>query len=154
LRRRRTLPRSRPWAPSAFANLASLAADRAALLFSCFRELGENPFFNEVGALLPPSTRPADPYAPGPFAFADRDHVASILTDGGWEQIAFEPFDFAMIAGAGDDPVEDAVAFFQKIGPAAAVLREMGQGAREDVLDGIREIATANCRDGVVALRA
>jgi SAM-dependent methyltransferase len=140
--------------PAAFTNFASIAADGAGLLFSCFRARAENPFFSEIGALLPPPAEASDPYAPGPFAFADREHVTAILTDGGWEQVAFEPVDFAMIAGAGDDPVGDAVDFFQRIGPAAAALREMGEGPRGDTLAGIREIARAHCRDGVVALRA
>ncbi len=140
--------------PAAFANLASFAADRAALLFSCFRNPSENPFFTEIGALLPPPVQAPDPYAPGPFAFADRDHVSAILTDAGWEQIAFEPFDFAMIAGAGDDPVEDALGYFKRIGPAAAAMRTMDEPAREETLAGIRAVAEANCRDGVVALRA
>jgi len=103
---------------------------------------------------LPKPVTPPDPYAPGPFAFADRDHVCAILTDAGWEQVAFEPFDFAMIAGAGDDPIEDALAYFSRIGPAAAAMREMDDGARNRTLVGIRKIAEDNCRDGLVALRA
>ena len=90
--------------PAAFANLASFAAEHAGLLFSCFRGRSENPVFTEVGSLLPAPPEPADPYAAGPFAFAERDHVSAILTNGGWTNIAFEPFDFAMVTGAGDDP--------------------------------------------------
>ena len=138
----------------AFTNLASLAADGAALLFSCFRDRAENPFFTSVGALVPRAAEVADPYAPGPFAFAERDHVTAILNDAGWEQIAFEPFDFAMVAGAGDDPMEDAVEYFQRIGPAAAALRELTDGERAQTLAAIADLARENCRDGVVALRA
>lgn len=140
--------------PAAFTNLANVAADNAALLFSCFRSLSENPFFNEIGAMLPPSAVAPDPYAPGPFAFADRDHVSAILEDGGWRQVSFEPFDFAMIAGAGDDPVEDAMGYFSRIGPAAATLREMDEQGREATLAAIRRVAQDKCRDGLVALRA
>lgn len=140
--------------PSAFANLASFAADGAALLFSCFRDPGENPFFTEISSVIPPPAEAPDPYAPGPFAFADPDHVTAILADGGWDQIAFEPFDFAMIAGAGDDPVEDAMAYFQRIGPGAAAMRQMDEDARDRTLGAIRRIVKDNCRDGVVALRA
>lgn len=140
--------------PAAFTNLAGLAADGAALLFSCFRGRDENPFFSEIGSLLPVPVEPGDPYAPGPFAFAERDHVRAILTDGGWTDVAFEPFDFAMIAGAGEDPVEDAVGFFQRIGPAAAAIRQMDEGPRNDTLAAIRQVAEAHCREGVVALRA
>ena len=41
--------------PAAFANLAALAARGANLLFSCFRDRAENPFFTEIGRLLPAS---------------------------------------------------------------------------------------------------
>jgi SAM-dependent methyltransferase len=140
--------------PAAFTHLASLAADGAALLFSCFRERAENPFFTEIGALLPAPTEAPDPYAPGPFAFAERDHVRVILIDGGWTDLTFEPFDFAMVVGAGDDPVEDAVGYFKRIGPAAAAMRQMDEGPRDDTLAAIRRVASAHCHHGVVALRA
>jgi SAM-dependent methyltransferase len=140
--------------PAAFANLASFAADGAALLFSCFRDRAENPFFTEIGSLLPPPPEPPDPYAAGPFAFAEREHVAAILGDGGWRDIAFEPVDFAMIAGVGDDPVENAMGYFTRIGPAAAAIREMDDTARGETLAAIRGVVEANCCDGVVALRA
>ena len=140
--------------PAAFANLASFTADGAALLFSCFRDRAENPFFTEIGALIPPAEEAPDPYAPGPFAFAERDHVTAILADGGWRDIAFEPFDFAMIAGAGEDPIEDAMAYFQRIGPAAAAMRAMDEPQRGKTLEALRRVVTENCRDGVVALRA
>jgi len=140
--------------PAAFTNLAAIAAAGANLLFSCFRDRPENPFFTEIGKLLPAPAEAPDPRAPGPFAFADRDHVTAILTAGGWIAPEFEPFDFAMIAGAGEDPVEDAMAYFQTIGPAAVALREMGEADRDRALEAIREVVVANCRDGVVALRA
>jgi SAM-dependent methyltransferase len=140
--------------PAAFANLASFAGEGAGLLFSCFRDRAENPFFTEIGALLPPARDPADPYAPGPFAFAERGHVESVLAEGGWIEIAFEPFDFAMIAGAGNDPVDDALGYFQRIGPAAAALRELDEADRKRMLGGLREVVIEHCRDGVVALRA
>jgi SAM-dependent methyltransferase len=140
--------------PAAFANLAALAAPGANLLFSCFRDRAENPFFTEIGKLLPPPSEAPDPHAPGPFAFAERDHVTAVLTAGGWSAPAFEAFDFAMVAGAGEDPVEDAMTYFQTIGPAAVALREMPEGERRSVLEAMREVAFANCSDGVVALRA
>lgn len=140
--------------PAAFANLASSAADGAALMFSCFRDRSENLFFTEIGALLPAPAEPPDPYAPGPFAFAEREHVAAILSDAGWRDITFEPFDFAMIAGAGEDPVGDAMGYFSRIGPAAAALREMDDAARGETLAAIRQVVEHNHRDGLVAMRA
>lgn len=139
---------------AAFTNLGKQANTPASLLFSCFRAVQDNPFFTEIMRLLPVSPPPADPDAPGPFAFADQDRVIPILRAGGWEKIAFEPFDFAMIAGAGNDPVEEAVSYFSLIGPAARVAAEMDRAARERFFGRVRDLATRNCREGIVSLPA
>ena len=140
--------------PSAFANLAGATVDDGQLLFSCFRDRRENPFFTEIARLLPEPPEAPDPHAPGPFAFADADRVKAILAEGGWTDIEFERFDFAMIAGAGEDPVEDALHYFATIGPAAAAAREMELSQRERFYDRVRHMAADNERDGIVSLRA
>jgi SAM-dependent methyltransferase len=138
----------------AFEHLAEIAAPGAGLMFSCFRAPAENPFFTEVGKLLPDAGPPADPRAPGPFAFADRGHVEDLLGRAGWCEIAFEPFDLAMITGAGVDPVEDALGYFARIGPAARAASEMEPDEREALFHGIRAVAARHVHHGVVALRA
>ncbi len=139
---------------AAFGHLCGVSAPNAGLMFSCFRAVGENPFFSEVGRLLPGSEPPTDPHAPGPFAFADRQRVEGVLSDAGWREIDFEPYDFAMIAGAGDDPVEDAVGYFSTIGPAARAASEMDADERERFLARVRELAARNRHEGIVSLRA
>ena len=140
--------------PSAFANLAGAAVGHGRLLFSCFRERRENPFFTEIARLLPEPAETADPAAPGPFAFADADRTRAVLMEGGWTGIEFERFDFAMIAGAGEDPVEDALQYFATIGPAAAAARDMDPSSRERFYDRVRQLAADNESDGIVSLRA
>jgi SAM-dependent methyltransferase len=137
----------------AFAHLARIAAPSAGLLFSCVRAREENPVFSEIGRLLP-ATPPADPHEPGPFAFADRERVERILADAGWAAVRFEPFDFAMVLGAGDDPVADAVAYFSHIGPAARMMGEMAPAERDRCLQRIAELAGRNLYVGLVSLRA
>ena len=139
---------------AAFTHLAGLAAPGASLMFSCFRERGENPFFTEVGRLLPDPEPPPPPGAPGPFAFADPSHVQSILETAGWTNVAFEPFDFAMIAGGGDQPVADAVEYFSLIGPAARAASELTSEERSRFLDRLRELARRNLHESIVSLRA
>lgn len=140
---------------SAFANLRELAAPGAGLLFSCFRERELNPALTDAATLLPdPPPPPADPRAPGPFAFADREYVEDILTRAGWSGLAFEAYDFAMIVGAGADPIEDSLAYLTAIGPAARAARELSEAEREGFLGRLRDLARRNLREGIVSLRA
>jgi SAM-dependent methyltransferase len=139
---------------AAFTHLAAIAAPNASLLFSCFRDRTENPFFTEAARLLPNSEAPPLPGAPGPFAFADREHVTGVLESAGWSQVAFEPFDFAMIAGGGEDPITDAVEYFSVIGPAARAASELDPGQHARFLDRLRELARRNLYEGFVSLRA
>lgn len=141
-------------AVSAFAHLRALAAPRASLLFSCFRTWEENPAFADVARLLPNPPPPPATDAPGPFAFSDRNQVERILASAGWSDIAFEPYDFAMIVGSGADPVADTADYFASIGPAARALREMDEPAREQFWAALRELAGRNLREGIVSLRA
>lgn len=140
--------------PRAFAHLAELADSDAGLLFSCFRAPSENAFFAEIARLLPEPPALPEPAAPGPFAFADRAHVAAILSEGGWKNIALEPFDFAMVVGAGENPVEDALHYLSTIGPAARMTAEMPDDARQRFFDRVREIARRRCHEGVVSFPA
>lgn len=139
---------------AAFANLAAIAVPGAGLMFSCFRPAVENPVFSEVAGLLPAPSIPPDPHAPGPFAFADPAYVEAILTGAGWHGVAFEPFELAMIVGAGADPVEDALGYFSSIGPAARAAAEMPAGQAERLFDDLRNLARRHLVDGIVALRA
>jgi SAM-dependent methyltransferase len=140
---------------SAFTHLRELAAPGAGLMFSCFRDRDLNPALTDAARLLPdPPPPPADPHAPGPFAFADRERVEAILTSAGWSDIAFEAYDFAMIVGAGADPVEDALDYFTTIGPAAPLARELDKAQREVFLGLLRDLARRNLHEGIVSLRA
>ena len=139
---------------SAFAHLGTLVAPRANLLFSCFRTWEENPAFADVARLLPTPPPPPASDAPGPFAFSDRARVERILAEAGWADIAFEPYDFAMVVGAGADPIADTGDYFASIGPAARALREMDEPAREQFFAALRELADRNLREGIISLRA
>lgn len=142
---------------AAFANLARVAQPNARMLFSCFRTASENAWAAEIGALLPPAaaTAPAaDPFAPGPFAFAQPDYVRRLLSQGGWTNIVFDPVDFDYIAGAGHDPVSDALDFFHHIGPAARTIKRLGGEARSAFLQQLRKVTEAHLRDGTVKFSA
>lgn len=136
---------------AAFSHLRAISRPQAELIFSCFRSPAANPWASELAALLnaPAAT---DPHAPGPFAFADPAHVQAILAEAGWQDIAMDPVDFAYVAGLGDDPVADALQFFQRIGPAAGVLRGLAGERREQALNAVRSWLEPHRSGNLVAL--
>jgi len=138
---------------AAFTNLANSAAGGARMIFSCFRAPSENAWATQIAALVP-SAPPADPHAPGPFAFADPERVKGILSEAGWGDIAFEPVDFDYVAGEGEDPVTDALDFFGHIGPAARAIKMLEGETRNTFLGRLRDLAEAHLRDGAVRFAA
>lgn len=133
----------------AFSHLAGQAAPGACLVFSCFRSPSENAWASEIAALLPEQPR-SNPLAPGPFAFADPGHVARILAGAGWRDAVPEAVDFTYIAGAGEDPVADALDFFRRIGPAARALAALPPDEREAFRAKLEPLLSRHHSDGTV----
>lgn len=138
----------------AFGHLRSVAHAKARLLFSCFRDRRENQWADGIAALLPPGAQslPA-PGAPGPFAFADPADVEGILSSAGWRDIQFEKIDFAYVAGAGGDPVSDALTYFLAIGPAAAAAAELDPEQRSAFIGKLERFLTEHRDGSIVALQ-
>lgn len=136
--------------PAAFAHLARAAAPGGRIVFSCFRSMAENTWASGIAELLPPAApMPAQAFAPGPFAFADPDHVRRCMA--GWKDLSFTPVDFPFVAGAGRDPVADAMDFFARIGPAAAAIRELPESARASFVQRLESLVKAHHAGGQVA---
>lgn len=128
-----------------FAAFCRAARPGAPLVFSCFRAAALNPWASAlVAAVTGEAPTPAVGYAPGPFGFADERWVEKMLVDAGWQSVACEAVDYRYIAGAGDDPVEDAVSFFRRIGPIAGALRETPDAGRAAMLDKLRDALHKN----------
>jgi SAM-dependent methyltransferase len=142
---------------AAFAHLRSLTAPDGRLVFSCFRERGENPWAAELLPIVQhfaPAAAAAPPPDKGPFAFADPDRVEAILAGAGFGRPEIVPFDFTFVAGEGDDPVADALAYFGRIGPFAALLRELDEPRRAVARDMLAGIAARHCEENEIRFRA
>jgi len=141
----------------AFANIRTHAAPGGRLCFACWRSPAENGWaslaMGAVAPLLPPAP-PADPLAPGPFAFADPVRLEALLKAGGWSDIELQPFDFAMVVGEGEDPVADAVDFSLHIGPASRAVREGGPEVAAAAREALRALYVQYLADGQVSLPA
>ena len=138
----------------AFAHFHDIAAPDAQLVFSCFRERTENQWVSDITALLPVSMPLGDPYSPGPFAFADSDHVDGILSKAGWLDAKPEAVDFSYVAGDGDDPIADAIDFFSRIGPAAPIIRTLDTDQRALFFHDLSELLCNRLANGKVLFKA
>jgi hypothetical protein len=93
---------------------------------------------------------PADPLAPGPFAFADGERLRGLLAEAGYVDIELRRFDAA--AGGGASPREAALNSLQ-IGPVSRLLREVGPAHADTFLAAIeRALTPLATADGSVAL--
>ena len=75
---------------AAFANIGSLARSGATMAFVCWQAPKLNLWASEMGrelARMFPDQPPVDPHAPGPFAFADPDRTAGLVSAGGWTHV-------------------------------------------------------------------
>ena len=136
---------------AAFTAIRAAAAPAGRLVFSCFRSIALNPWLSEIITAMQgaPPPQPAG-YMPGPFAFADPDVVRAILAAAGWRNVEARPIDYIYHAGAGPDPVGDALGFFSRIGPAASLLGSAEPELRETMRQRITPILEHHHKGGAV----
>ena len=116
-------PRDNPWA------MTPLMAAR--------RALGVNP-------------PPADPLAPGPFAFADEQRLRGLMAEAGFADVELRRVDAPVRFGAS---VREAAAGSLQIGPAARLAHEAGPAQAAAIVAAIEQaLAPLAAADGSVAL--
>jgi hypothetical protein len=82
---------------------------------------------------LLPEMPPRQPNAPGQFAFADKDRVARILSEGGWNHIDIRPVDPICTF-----PARQLVTYFTRLGPLGRMLDGADEQTRGRVVDAVR----------------
>ena len=111
---------------AAFANLRTGLVPGGRLVFLCWQAPKDNLWISVAGRavqpFLPPPEEPADPRAPGPFAFAESDWVKEILTTAGYADVEVESVTPELRVGGN---VEEAMYFQSRIGPLARVVAEL-----------------------------
>jgi SAM-dependent methyltransferase len=125
---------------AAFANIRKALSPKGRLAFVCWRPFKENDWaFVPYIAAKPflPEQPPADPHAPGPFAFADSDRLKDILTKAGFNNIRIEKLDTT--ASLGKTAAEAAAASLN-IGPVSRAANELPEGEREKVCAAIEKV--------------
>jgi len=93
---------------------------------------------------------PADPDAPGPFAFANEERLRTILSGAGFGAIDMQRFDAALSLGATPRSATERVV---QIGPVSRFVREVGVEHLPIILDAVeRALTPLAAPDGHVRL--
>lgn len=125
---------------AAFRNLRTGMTPDGRLCFVCWQPAAENPWMSLSGQAVAPflskPDQPLDPHAPGPFAFADPNHLRSVLEQAGFASIGIE--DLRATLHLGDD-LDQAIAFQSDIGPVARALAELEGETRARAIAAVRE---------------
>ncbi|HEX7758135.1 MAG TPA: methyltransferase domain-containing protein [Caulobacteraceae bacterium] len=129
---------------AAFANIRGALRPGGRMAFVCWRAMADNPLMTlpmQAAAkhFAPPSGPPPDPYAPGPFAFADGERLRRILAEAGFIDIALRPHDEMIGARTLDDAMETAL----RVGPLGRML---------GVFPDKREAASVSVREALAPL--
>lgn len=125
------------------------------LVFVCWRQARDNPWAvtpvlaaRQALGLEPP---PADPHAPGPFAFADDQRLGGLLMRAGFDDVAMRRVDAPLLVGA---TAADATAKMLRIGPVARLAGEVDPDRRPLVAQAVMAaLAPLAAADGSVTLQ-
>jgi len=139
----------------AFANIRTSVKPGGRLAFFCWRAMTDNPWFRVPYAaaqphLQPQPQPPADPDAPGTFAFADPDRVRTILSNAGFSSIDIQRHDPPMRLG-GPNQARLAAEFATEVGPVSRALAASEPAARVAARAAIvAELTKFDGPDGIV----
>jgi SAM-dependent methyltransferase len=138
----------------AFSHLRKSLRAGGRCVFVCWRTPRDNPWamtpLSAARAAMGITPAPADPDAPGPFAFADEGRLRTILSDAGFGDVDVQRFDAAIALGATPRAAAESVV---QVGPVSRLVREMGAEHLPIILDAVeRALAPLAAPDGHVSL--
>lgn len=128
---------------AAFAHMRGALKPGGRLAFVCWRGAQENDWVRlpmaAIRDIVPPT--PADPNAPGPFAFGDQQRLAGILAAAGFTAIDITPFDTTISYGGGatrDAAIDDALDMAFQVGPLSRALADQPDEVRAAAARAVR----------------
>lgn len=138
---------------AAFANLRRAATAEAGMACIVWRSAEENPFMTAaeqaVAPLLPDLLPPRMPDEPGQFGFADRDRVARLLAESGWDGIGIRPVDVECTMREADHE-----RYITRLGPLGRVFGTLAPEMQARVRQAVHAAFAPFTRDGEVRFTA
>jgi SAM-dependent methyltransferase len=139
---------------AAFGHLRKSLRTGGRCVFVCWRAPRDNPWTmvplsaaRKAMGVTPP---PADPNAPGPFAFADEERLRGILANAGFATIHMRRFDAPLTVGATPRAAAESAA---KVGPVSRFVRETGAEHVPVIVDAVEKaLVPFAAADGRVTL--
>jgi ubiquinone/menaquinone biosynthesis C-methylase UbiE len=139
-----------------FANLRRALRPSGRLVFACWNEPRENPFFMaplQAAYKHVPKLPQLSPEDPGPFSFASEQRVRRILSEAGFREIMMEPCTVSLDLAVGRG-LEAAVQSTLEIGPSARALAEQPVAVVAAATQSIREALAPFARGERILLPA
>jgi SAM-dependent methyltransferase len=138
----------------AFSHLRKSLRTGGRCVFVCWRAPRDNAWamtpLSAARTAMGVTPTPADPNAPGPFAFADEERLRAILSDAGFGAIDVQRFDATLSLGATPRSAAEGTV---QIGPVSRFVREVGAEHLPIILDAVeRALAPLAAPDGHVSL--
>ncbi len=136
---------------AAFANIRRQMSDDGRLCFACWKAPRVNTWVSLPMSVVRQHIEvdaPADPRAPGPFAFADEEYVRSVLKGAGWKNVGLEPVEFDMAWG--DSPEAAAHGLIER-GPLRRIFvgdSSVPEETKQTIIKGIEDALPAS-KDGI-----
>ena len=129
----------------AFSHMRKCLRPGGRCVFVCWRTPRDNAWtmtpLTAARAAMGVTPPPADPNAPGPYAFADDARLRAILADAGFASVDMRRFDAMLTLGETPRAAADG---FMQIGPVSRFVREVGVEHAPTIRDAVeRALAPA-----------
>lgn len=141
---------------AAFTNLRTALTDGAKIAFSCWQGADKNdwasiPMQTAIKFITPPEDMMPAADAPGPFAFAQPEHVHKILHTAGFTDIELSPHLATMRMGE-QPTLADSVREMTGIGPVQRLLAGQDEALKERVYQALEKSLADFYKNGAIEL--